>query len=409
MRLCFLTSSYPRFAGDGAGSFVASLAAEAVRQGHSVEVVAPYDPAIAPRSEPDGLVVHRFRYAPSGGLCLAGHARSLQADIRLRWVVPLLMPGFCLAMLSAVTRLHREAPFDLLHAHWVVPAGFVGALVARHLGVPLVISLHGSDVYVIERHPLYARAARHAFGRAGHVIACSGDLRDRARRRGLSPSASSVIPYGVDAERYARGDGEAMRRRLGLGSDALVIGALGRLVHKKGFRYLLEALPPLLGAMPEARCVIGGDGDLREELESSAASLDVSDRVLFTGHVDWQETPDFYRMCDVVAVPSVVDDLGNVDGLPNVVLEAMASGRCVVASRVGGIPSVLEDGRTGILVEPGDPAALGAALGRVVRDVDLRARLGESARAHVAERLQWSAVFDRHLAVYYGVAARPGA
>jgi len=408
MRVCFLTSSYPRFAGDGAGSFVASLAGELARRGHSVDVVVPYDPALRHRTEDVGVRVHRFRYAPSDALCLAGHARSLRGDQRLKWVVPLLMPGFVLSMLATVTALHQKERFDVLHAHWVLPGGFVGAVAARLLRVPLVISLHGSDVYMMERSSLYGRAAGYAFGRASHVFSCSDDLRKRALRKGLSLTASSVVPYGVDVDRYGLGDGAAMRQRLGIAPDALIIGALGRLVHKKGFRYLLEALPPLLERVPEAQCVIGGDGDLRSELEAHAAHLGLGGRVLFLGHVGWQDTPDFYAMCDVVVIPSVVDALGNVDGLPNVVLEAMASGRCVVASKVGGIPSVVEDEHTGLLVAPAEAAALSAALERVLQDCALRARLARNARAHVAKSLQWTAVVDRHLTVYRQAATRFG-
>jgi len=394
-----ITSSYPRHAGDGAGSFVGSLARALVALGHTVHVVAPYDPVVAAMDQ-GGVHVHRFRYAPSDDLCLVGHARSLQADVRLKRLVPLLMPGFVAAAVARALALHRRERFDLLHGHWAVPGGAVAGLVARLTGLPLLISLHGSDVYVLEHNRGYAAIARTVFRRAHQVTACSEDLRARAVAIGLDAARAIVIPYGVDVARYASGDGARLRARLSIPQGALVIGALGRLVHKKGFDHLLDAMPAVLAALPSAWCVIGGEGDLRDALQAQAQSLGIAKKVLFPGYIAWQDTPDFYALCDVVAVPSVVDAAGNVDGLPNVLLEAMASGRPVVASRVAGIPDVVRDGSNGLLVPPGNAQRLAQALLLLLRDSKLREELGAAAREYVAGALPWEHIAHRFEALY---------
>jgi len=191
-----------------------------------------------------------------------------------------------------------------------------------------------------------------------------------------------------------------MRARLGVPADALVIGALGRLVNKKGFGYLLEAMPAVLGSMRDVYCVIGGGGDLRDDLIAQASRLGVSSHVLLPGHVDWRDTPDYYAMCDVVVVPSVIDADGNVDGLPNVLLEAMASGRAVVASEVGGMPDVIVNGVNGLLVPPGDGEALRSTLLRLLGDPSFRRKLGAMARDRVIRGYQWSVVADRMASLY---------
>ena len=399
MKVCMVTSSYPRHAGDGVGSFVRSLAQALVALGHTVHVVAPHDPAIEEMDQ-GGVCVHRFRYAPSDALCLVGHGRSLRADVHLRPIVPLLMPAFILAATVCTLTLHGRERFDLVHGHWAVPGGAIAGLVARLASLPLVISLHGSDVYVAEQNRLYASVARCGFRRATHVIACSEDLRARAVKIGLEGEKSSVIPYGVDVGHYATGRGSRMRARLGVPTDALVIGALGRLVNKKGFHYLLAAMPAVLDSIPDAYCVIGGGGDLCDDLIAQARRLGVSNRVFLPGHVDWRDTPDYYAMCDVVVVPSVVDADGNVDGLPNVLLEAMASGRAVVASDVGGISSVVDDGITALLVPPGDPDALRSTLLCLLGDPSFRRKLGAMARDRVIRGYQWSVVADRTASLY---------
>jgi len=116
--------------------------------------------------------------------------------------------------------------------------------------------------------------------------------------------------------------------------------------------------------------------------------------------VSWREAPDFYALCDVVAVPSVVDAEGNVDGLPNVLLEAMASGRAVVASRVAGIPSAVADGQNGLLMPPGDVDALAAGIVRLLQDAPLRAALGAAARARMHTEYGWAGVAERYEALY---------
>jgi hypothetical protein len=154
-----------------------------------------------------------------------------------------------------------------------------------------------------------------------------------------------------------------VRRRLGApdASTTLVL-AFGRLVEKKGFRYLVEAAARL----PGAHLAIAGEGSLRRELEALARDLHVS--VTFTGALERTAMAEAVLAADIIAVPSVVDRAGNVDGLPNTLLEALGAGRAVVASRVAGIPDVVEDGVTGLLVPPQDPGALADALRRLAGD-----------------------------------------
>ena len=402
-----ITSSYPRHAGDGAGSYVRSLSRTLVRMGHAVHVVAPYDP-LAVAGDDQGVVVHRFRYVPGDRWCLMGHGRSLEADTRMKRVVPLLVPPYALAALAETLHLHRRERFDLLHGHWAVPGGAIAGVASRLLDLPLVITLHGSDVYVTEHSRAYALAARSGYRRAGCVTAVSDDLRRRAVATGLAEATSLTIPCGVDPARYATCDAQAYRARLGIPAEAPVIGALGRLVHKKGFTHLVAAMPAVLASVPDAYCVIGGDGDLAGDLAAQARDCGLDGRILFPGHVSWEDTPAFYGMCAAVAVPSVVDAHGNVDGLPLVLLEAMASGVPVAGSRVAGIREVLEDGVTGLLAPPGDAGALAVVLVRLLGDGGLRARLGEAGRRAVCDAYCWEAITARFVGVYEDLAAGRG-
>jgi glycosyltransferase involved in cell wall biosynthesis len=181
----------------------------------------------------------------------------------------------------------------------------------------------------------------------------------------------------------AGGDAEAVRARLGAPPGAILVLALGRLVEKKGFAYLVDAA----ARVPGVHVALAGEGDLRTEL--AARTVTASAPVRLVGALDRDAVAAALAAADIVVVPSVVDRAGNVDGLPNVLLEAMAAGRAVIASRVAGIPDVVTDGVDGILVEEKDVAGLAAALARLAGDPALRQRLGAAARAMVARRLSW--------------------
>jgi glycosyltransferase involved in cell wall biosynthesis len=165
----------------------------------------------------------------------------------------------------------------------------------------------------------------------------------------------------------------ATRRSLGLPDDAPVVGTIGRLSEQKGHRYLLEAAPALLASRPTTRLVIVGDGDRMEALRAQAATLGVTSRVTFAGHR--ADVPAVLGALDVFCISSTYE------GTPLALFEAMAAGKAIVSTAVDGCREVLEDAVTGLLVPPRDPAALSAALGRVLDDEGMRRRLGENARA----------------------------
>ncbi len=385
-----VTSSYPLFDGDGTAPFIEEIARSVAARGHEVDVVLPAHRHLQRNPEP-GVRFFPFAYAPHPGLNVWGYAQSMNADRGFKWKTLLVAPFAALATRMAVRlRLGRD-PYDIVHAHWVVPGGVLAEGPARAAGKPFVISLHGSDVFAAERSALVGRAARKAFEAAGAVTACSSDLRDRAIRLGAHVETARTVPYGVDVglfrPRPSEGtERDAMRRRLGVSSAQTLVVAVGRLVEKKGFVHLIDAL----GDAPNLHAAIVGDGDLQGDLFSRAASVRAS--VTLAGRFSRAETAEALNCADIVAVPSVIDSRGNVDGLPNALLEAMAVGRPIVASRVAGIPDVVADGVEGVLVPPGDAKALRHALQRLADDSGRRSLLGGNARRRVELDLTWERV-----------------
>jgi glycosyltransferase involved in cell wall biosynthesis len=393
-----VTTSYPRFPGDGVGSFIEPIAKGIAARGHDVHLVAPWHPSITRGTSEDGVQFHFFRYAPIAALNIFGYAESMQADTVLRAAAWAIAPAAMLAGWFKAVRVAQKRRADVLHAHWVIPGGVIAACAAG--GRPLVVSLHGSDVFVAERSGVARAAARVAFRRAGWITACSDDLRARAVAIGADPARLEVVPYGVDAARFSPDPDArlAVRRELGL-DESPVVFAAGRLVSKKGFEYLIDAAGQLAVRQPSLRLLIAGDGDLRGALTARAAAV-APRAVTLLGRRPQHDIARLAAAADVVAVPSVVDAAGNVDGLPNVALEALATGTPVVASRVGGLPSALEDGVSGRLVPPGDPAALAQAIQDLLANPLAARAMGEAARARTIAEHGWPHVVERFEAAY---------
>jgi phosphatidyl-myo-inositol dimannoside synthase len=403
VKILALTSSYPRYDGDATAPFIEAITAHVAGLGHEVHLVLPDNREWKRTSSEGNVHFHPYRYSPSRSWTPWGYSQSLEAGIKLRRSLFALAPLVLLSARRTCVALARREQFDVLHAHWLVPNGVIAAHLSKRLRLPLVISLHGSDVSVPERSRWMQSLVRRAFERAAAVTAPSQDLLDRASR--LGARRLELLPYGadIDALRADEQAADAVRRRLGLSPDDVVVLGVGRFVHWKGFDYLLDAIGEARMSQPRLRLVLAGDGDLRDSLVDRARALGLDDHVSFAGMVPRDEVPAFFAASDVVAVPSIHYQ-GYVDGLPNVALEAMAAAKPVVASRVGGLPAVVQSGDNGYLVEERDPAALASAILRLAEDRSLRESMGARGQDLVRESLNWNALARRLDGIYDRVA-----
>jgi glycosyltransferase involved in cell wall biosynthesis len=374
-----------------------------VRAGDSVTVLTPHAPGVRERWQEEGVQAISFRYAPESYEVL-GYSRSLSSDETIRVGAGLVTPLYIAAARRALNRLLSGNSFDLLHAHWVVPNGLVSAPLATR--VPLAIGLHGSDVFIAER-PLIRRFVGRALGRSRLVTGCSPELVDRVCALGFERERARVIPYGVDTEKFSPGDDRqtSWRAELGIPADAVVGLSVGRMVTKKGYHVLMETLAEVMALDPDLHLVLAGGGARLEELERAASPW--RDRVHFPGAVLRDALPDLYRAADFFLLPAVHDAKGNVDGLPNVILEAMATGLPVVASRISGIPLAITDGIEGLLVEEKDPTQLLEAISQLVGNRDRRLQIGGAARARAESELTWTAVAGRYRKAYDEALSEP--
>ena len=276
-------------------------------------------------------------------------------------MVEILPPGDVTAQAEAAVSRLDGIGISAVHGYFAHAPAAVAAAVADKFGVPYGFSVHALDARKVSKQELGERARR-----AAVVVTCNEDAAAEVEAAGIRPT---LVRHGVDLTAFP-----ATRPA---GHDPVELLAVGRMVEKKGFDVLLEALARLDRPF---RLRLVGDGPLRPRLEAIIAAHRMADRVELVGRCTHATLPDYYAGADVVVVPSVVDSTGDRDGLPNVVLESMASQRPVVASAVAAIPAAVRDGVTGTLVPPRDPDALAGALTALIDSPARRAELGRAAR-----------------------------
>ena len=299
---------------------------------------------------------------------------------------------------TALARLLRRANVSVVHAHEFALAVY-GAGAARIAGIPTVITMHGGDYH--ENLMRRRLALRWAAGRSRAFVAVSEASASRlSRSLWFPPKRIRVIPNGVPTR---EGRGEGIRLSLGVPSDERLIVAVGNLYPVKGHRVLVRALGQLHVSRPDLRwqAAIAGRGEEEIPLRRLVGELGLEELVHVLGFRD--DVPDLLHASDVFVLPS------HSEGLPLALLEAMLAGKPAVASRVGGVGEVLQDGVTGLMVPPGEPQALCAALERLLDDPGLQMKLGAQAREHALRRYTVDTMVDAYEKAYgFGPRRRGG-
>jgi glycosyltransferase involved in cell wall biosynthesis len=374
VKILLVNYEYPPLGG-GAGQATASIARALAAAGHQALVLTSRFGDQPAREEVSGFVIRRVRVV------------RRRAD---RCTPPEMLTFLFSACVAALGDIRGWKP-DATIAFFGIPSGPVGLLLSMVAGVPYVVSLRGGDVPGFQPydlaffHRLLGPAIRLLWKKSRGVVANSTGLQALAQR--FTPEVPiAVIPNGVDIatfhprEAASAKDSPAPLRML----------FVGRVVFQKGLDVLLAAL----GQLPkdaEFHLEIIGDGDRRPALEAEAARLGLAERIIFAGWCDRAKIAERYLAADLFVFPS------RDEGMPNVVLEAMASGLPIVATRIAGSEELVREGENGCLVPPGDPAALATALGRLLADPSLRLAMGRASRERVEREYTWPRVAESYV------------
>ena len=388
MKILFLTHSFPRFSGDAPGSFLLRLARALAEEGVSVHVIAPSAGNLAPREEIDGISVERFRYAPSGMETLA-YTGNMATDVAASWRARLALLGYLGADLAKSVAVRRDQRPDIVHAHWWFPSGLIGQGVKLLTGVPLVTTLHGTDVRMAKSIPSSRSFFRRVLRGSSAVTTVSSWL--ASETVAIAPACRPIVaPMPVATERFTPA---------GHREEARFLFA-GRLNEQKGLEHLLKAFAAMQRL---AMLDVIGDGSHAQHLRQRASQLGISDRVVWHGQLDQDALLRFYRSATAVVVPSTDEGLGLVAA------EALLCEAPVIAFRSGGLTDVIQHGTTGMLVTPGDTAELARALDSVLASPEHAAELGRAGRMFALSAFAPAAAARKYSDIYRKVIDRSAA
>lgn len=290
-----------------------------------------------------------------------------------------------------------ERPRACVATKWF-PEGLAATWTMKPFPPPFVLMAYGREFRLNGGNPAKWALQRFILRQVNLAFVCSAWTARQLGASGVRPGRINVLHLGARGERFSQpGDTAGLRARLGL-DDAPVLLTTGRLIPRKGHAEVISLLPSLQERSGPVNYVIVGDGPSRQALQDLARALKVADRVHFAGEVPDEELAGWYQLCDVFVMPArdLRGDPGEGFGL--VYLEANAAGKPVVGTTAGGVPDAVADGVSGLLAPPDDPAALLAALERLLGDAELRARLGEAGRKRVLEEFTWERTAQELLA-----------
>ena len=391
MKILTFSTLYPNAARPAHGIFVETRLRQLVASGQvrsTVVAPVPWFPfkhpmfgayaayARAPGAETRNAieVLHpRFPVLPKVG-------RTLAPFLLYRGVLPL------------VERLNRERGFDLIDAHYFYPDGVAAAMLGRRLGIPVVITARGTDVNLIAQYRFARSMIRRAARQAAAVVAVSQALKDKLSALGVERERIQVLRNGVDLELFHPQDREALRTELALAGPTLL--SVGNLHAFKGHGVVIEAL----SLLPRCRLVVVGEGPDRAAFEALARQRGVSSRVRFVGSLSQQDLRRYYCAADALVLAS------SREGWPNVLLEAMACGTPVVATRVGGVPEIVTSAEAGLIADERSAAALARGITALLSGPRER-----SATRRYAEQFGWDATTRGQLQLFRQIVSATGA
>ena len=392
MRVLFLSRRFfPAIS--GMSVYALNLVTQLARRGHDVTMLSQY------RGDPAGIGVYGGGPPPDvpGAEVIGLESHGEQ---RVNDGAPADWEADIEALVAAAERAHAARPLDVIHAQYAYPTGLAALEAACRLGVPCVVSVQGGDGHWIgpccETH---RDAMRAVLNHAGAVLIGSASFRDETcGNNAVDPGRFTIVPGATDTARFSPRPG--LEGNLGALRDPPRLLYHGRVDLRKGLGELLDALPAVLRAVPDAALTVSGIGPDVDALAAKARELGLTDRVTLAGYAGYDDAPGRLRSGDLFVSPTYSE------GFSNTILEAMASGLPVVSTRAVGVVDCLTDGENGLLVPVGAVDELADAIVRLLADPDLRRRLAARALGDVRRLYSWEAVGSQIEAVYENLRGR---
>lgn len=403
MKICILTHTFPKNINDSTSSFMHTLSLGLQKAGSEIIVLTPYSPQLKNNNFPYRVI--SYKYIWPNFLHTLGYGKTLKDGSKMGIRTYFLSLFLFLFGIIALINVCRREKIDVISAHWILPNGFIAFVASKLLKIPYTITLCGSDIYMAKKNVLFSKMAVICANSASFVAADSPKFLSDLITLGAKVQKNNIIPYPVNADRFnstTKGV-ESLRKKLNLEKDNLIILAVGRLIYKKGFEYLIKSLSGIAKQYPKTRLVIVGDGDLKKQLKDLAFKLNLENKINFVGVTNRNDITIYYNLANIFVMPSIKDRDGNMDDQPVSLIEAMACGKPIIATDFPGIRLTVKNKINGFLIPEKNISMITRALEELIKSQSLRKKMGQESRKIVLKNLTDKKIGENYTSIFRNI------
>ena len=397
MNILVVTSSFPKYRNSHEVRFILELAEGVSKNGLDPIVLAPHFPGGKLRESWGHVQIRRFVYFFPTRFEQLAYGPGILYNVQRNILAVIGILPFCIIEFLFTIIIVIDKKISLIHSQWIIPQGFIGALLHKLIKIPHLLTVHGSDLTFLGRHPALTPLTRFIVSNSDVVTVNSNYMKEQLA--GIVPEYSQkirVIPMGILPGTFQVREFSDIKSLLR--TNHLIL-SVGRLIDWKGTIYLIEAMTDVIKRFPDSLLMIAGAGPEKETLVRRCRELGLEKNVTFSGTLRTEDLPSYYQSADVFVLPSV-NKSGRTEALGVVLLEAMASGCPVIGSNVGGIPDIITDGENGFLVPEQSPEILAEKIVQILSNPDLKRKFRINGRETAQKLFSWESISYRFSEVY---------
>lgn len=377
-----LASTYPRWANDHEPGFIHELCKRLTTQFHVIALVPDAIDADA-NGFLDGVEVIRYQYAPRKLQTLVNNG-GIVNNLKTFWWKRFLVPSFLLSQYFMTRKILSQRKIDVIHAHWLIPQGWIAYSLSKQFNIPFIVTSHGGDLFGLQGNIL-TKVKKKVAEDATAMTVVSQAMKEYLEQISIQPKILEVIPMGVDLQNRFTPKSDIRRHK----NEILFVG---RLVPKKGLNYLIDALSTLVKIHPELSLKIVGFGPEEPTLQKQVQQLKLENNVKFLGALSQDKLPDHYRQATLFVAPFVRADNGDQEGLPVALMEAIGCACPAVVGHVLGIEDLLGEDIKHIAVNPRNKQELLAAISAALDEPIIAAERAMRIRKNALELIDWNSI-----------------
>lgn len=397
-RVLVIATTFPRWQNDIRPAFVYELSKRLQNNGFEIVVLAPHHKGAEKFEIMDGMRVYRFPYFWPAKYQKLVYGGGILPNLKQSNLAKIQVPFMVLSEFYYTFKLIKKERIDVIHTHWIIPTGFVGAIIGRIFNKVHITTAHAGDVFTIRKSKILGIFGSFVFKNSEMITANSEytknvilSIDDRFKDN------VEIVPMGVDTSRFNPNKASNLRKIYG--AEYLIL-SVGRLVDKKGIEHLIMAMKEVTKIFPNAKLIIGGSGPVKNKLVKLCENLELTKNVIFTGYIDNADLPKYYASSDIFVLPSIETKGGDTEGLGVVLLEAMACGTPVIGSNIGGITDIIIDKETGFLTQPNNPKDIAEKIIKLLSNEKMGQKFSENGLITVQKKFTWDVVTKQFTKLY---------